>query len=89
MTTVERIERALRSALHPEALRIEDDSHLHAGHAGAAGGGGHYRVTITSAAFAGRSPVERHRMVYAALEGEMKGAIHALALTARAPGEGA
>jgi BolA protein len=54
---------------------------------GAAGGGGHYRVAITAAAFAGKGLVERHRMVYAALAGEMKGAVHALAITARAPDE--
>ncbi len=89
MSTQERIERALREALHPEALHIDDESHLHAGHAGAAGGGGHYRVAITAAAFAGKGLIERHRMVYAALAGEMKGAVHALAINARAPGEGA
>ena len=89
MSTQERIERALREALHPEALHIDDESHLHAGHAGAAGGGGHYRVAITAAAFAGKGLIERHRMVYAALSGEMKGAVHALAISARAPGEGA
>lgn len=89
MSTQERIERALREALHPEALHIDDESHLHAGHAGAASGGGHYRVAITAAAFAGKGLVERHRMVYAVLAGEMKGAVHALAISARAPGEGA
>ncbi len=87
MTTQLRIERALREALRPEALHIDDESHLHAGHVGAAGGGGHYRVAITAAAFAGKGLVERHRMVYAALAGEMKGAVHALAITARAPDE--
>lgn len=87
MSTAERIERALREALHPERLRIIDESHLHAGHAGAAGGGGHYRVEITAAIFAGRGLVDRHRMVYAAVADEMKGAVHALAITARAPGE--
>lgn len=87
MNTAERIEHALTEALRPERLRIEDESHMHAGHAGAAGGGGHYRVAITAAAFTGKGLVERHRMVYAALAGEMKGAIHALALDTRAPGE--
>jgi BolA family transcriptional regulator, general stress-responsive regulator len=87
MNTRERIEQALRAALAPEHLHIDDESHLHAGHAGAAGGGGHFRVTITSAAFAGRGLLERHRMVYAAVANEMKGAVHALALTTRAPGE--
>lgn len=87
MNTAERIEHALTEALHPERLRIDDESHLHAGHAGAAGGGGHYRVSITAAAFAGKGLLERHRMVYAALAGEMKSAIHALALDTRAPGE--
>ncbi len=87
MNTPERIERALREALHPERLHVDDESHLHAGHAGAAGGGGHYRVSITASAFAGKGLVERHRMVYAAVAAEMKGAIHALALETRAPGE--
>ncbi len=87
MTTAERIEQALREALLPEHLVIVDESHLHAGHAGARGGGGHFRVEITAAAFAGRGLIDRHRLVYAALADEMKGAVHALALTTRAPGE--
>lgn len=87
MGTVERIEAALRAGLSPESLRIEDESHLHAGHAGAAGGGGHYAVTVVAAAFEGMPPVARHRAVYALLGEEMRGAIHALAITAIAPSE--
>lgn len=87
MTTVSRIEATLRASLAPTALTIDDESHLHAGHAGAAGGGGHYRVRIVAEAFRGRGLVERHRMVYAALAALMGGAIHALALTALTPDE--
>lgn len=87
MTTASRIESALRAALSPTALDILDESHLHAGHVGAAGGGGHYRVRIVAAVFQGKGAVERHRMVYGALGAMMGGAIHALALTTLAPGE--
>ena len=85
-TTARRIESTLRDAFSPAELRVEDESHLHAGHAGAREGG-HYRVFIVSEAFAGVGLVERHRKVYAALGGEFRGAVHALAITARAPGE--
>ncbi len=84
--THQRLEATLRATFAPSVLRIEDESDQHAGHAGAAGGA-HFRVTITAASFEGRSLIERHRMVYAALAAEMKGAVHALALTTRAPGE--
>lgn len=77
----------LQAALAPTALVIEDDSHLHVGHAGAAGGAGHYGVTITAAAFAGQSQVARHRLVYAALADLMPHPIHALRIKALAPGE--
>lgn len=87
MKTVERIESLLRSGLDPVSLRIEDESHLHAGHAGARGGGGHYRVTVVAAAFEGLALVARHRKVYALLADEMKGAVHALALTTLTPDE--
>ena len=87
MTTAERIDAALRAGLAPATLHIEDESHLHAGHAGARGGGGHFRVRVVSEAFRGRGLVERHRMVYALLADEMRGAVHALAITALAPGE--
>lgn len=80
------IERVLRAALHPDSLEVQDDSHLHAGHAGAREGG-HYTVRITAAAFAGRPRVARHRLVYDALSLVMPRGIHALAIVARAPDE--
>ncbi|RPE81481.1 BolA family protein [Vulcaniibacterium tengchongense] len=86
------IEDALRRALAPASLDVVDESHRHAGHAGAADGRGHFRVEIVSAAFAGLAPLARHRAVYAALGGLMQTDIHALAIRARTPeeaGEGA
>jgi len=83
----ESIEQALRARLVIEDIEIIDDSRRHAGHAGAASGGGHYIVKVVSADFAGKSSVERHRMVYEALGTRMQRDIHALALTTRAPGE--
>lgn len=74
-------------ALTPIALAIEDESALHAGHPGAKGGGGHYRMTLVSAAFAGQPKVARHRLVYHALADLMKRDIHALAMTLLAPDE--
>jgi len=85
-SATDRIEAALRSALSPLALDVRDDSHLHAGHAGAREGG-HYAVRITSARFAGLTRVARHRLVYHALGPLMTGGIHALAIDARAPDE--
>jgi BolA protein len=82
----DRIIARLTEAFAPTRLEVADESELHVGHAGAAEGG-HYRVLIVSAAFAGRSLVERHRLVYDALAAEMRGGIHALALVTRAPGE--
>ena len=81
MTTVERIEKTLRQALSATEVQVQDESALHAGHAGAASGGGHYRVTVVSPLFEGKNPVQRHRLVYDALAAEMRQAIHALALT--------
>ncbi|MDY0023114.1 BolA family protein [Arenimonas caeni] len=82
------IRAALEAALAPEALEIVDESHKHAGHAGARDGRGHFRVDIVSAAFAGVLPLARHRKVYAALGTLMETDIHALSIHARAPGEG-
>ena len=79
------IERLLREAFQPVHLVVEDDSAKHAGHAGAASGGGHYNVDIVSAAFAGKSRVARHRMVYDALGALMHKEIHALSITALTP----
>lgn len=75
------------SALEPERLEIEDQSHLHAGHAGARAGGGHFAVLIVSQHFSGKSLLERHRMVYRALQNAMQAEIHALSIKAYAPGE--
>jgi len=88
MNRAERIRRALESALHPQRIEIVDDSGRHAGHAGArAEGETHYNVTIVSAAFDGKSRVNRQRMVYAALADEFRTGLHALQLTTLAPGD--
>jgi len=71
--------------LQPISLDIQDESHLHAGHAGARGGAGHYRVRIVAACFEGLSPVARHRLVYHHLQGLLPHTIHALALDAQPP----
>ena len=81
------IRAALEAALSPQSLEIEDESHRHAGHAGAADGRGHFRVDIVSAAFAGQGPIARHRAVYAAVGELMTTDIHALAIRARTPEE--
>ncbi|HYC48174.1 MAG TPA: BolA family protein [Burkholderiales bacterium] len=75
------------ASLAPESLSVEDESALHAGHEGAKGGGGHYRVHIVSPAFAGKPLVARHRMIYDALGALMRREIHMLAISAYAPGE--
>ena len=77
----------LEQALAPEALDIIDESAKHAGHAGAAGGGGHFIVDITSAAFQGKSLIQRHRLVYDAAGDMMQQEIHALSINARTPEE--
>lgn len=87
MTRLDRIRAALTAAFTPQRLVIEDESHLHAGHAGAASGRGHFRVELVAAAFAGQPALARHRQVYAALGELMQTDIHALSLQARAPGE--
>lgn len=80
------IEAALREQLQPDQLAVIDDSHLHAGHAGAREGR-HYTVRIVSQRFAGLGRVQRHRLVYDALHFLIPRGIHALAIDARAPGE--
>jgi BolA protein len=82
----ERIEAALREALQPTEFMLQDDSHLHAGHAGAREGS-HYTVRLVSECFAGLNRVARHRLVYDALKVQMQAGIHALVIDARAPGE--
>lgn len=84
---IRRIRALLVDALQPSFIEVTDDSHRHAGHAGARGGQGHFSVDIVSAAFAGKLPLARHRLVYAALGDMMQTDIHALAIRARTPGE--
>jgi BolA family transcriptional regulator, general stress-responsive regulator len=86
VTTVQTIEHLL-AGLEPESIELVDDSARHAGHAGARAGGGHYELTVVSPRFEGKSRLERHRMVYAALGPLMQREIHALALRTYAPGE--
>src|SRR3984893_7852800 len=81
----QRLRQRLESHFSPALLVIEDESHLHAGHAGAAGGHSHFRVTIVAEAFRGVSPVARHRLVYAAVGDLLETDIHALAIEASAP----
>lgn len=90
MTTarVEAIEALLTDAFSPTRLQIKDQSHLHAGHEGAKSGGGHFDVRIVSDAFDGKRALQRHRMVFEALESMMDSEIHALRITAKTPGEG-
>ncbi len=71
--------------LQPESLDILDDSAKHAGHAGAASGGGHYQLTIVSNAFAGKPQLARHRLIYQALGDMMQRQIHALSIAAFTP----
>ena len=86
MNVVRSIEQRL-AALQPSRMELADDSALHAGHEGAKGGGGHYRLTIVSDQFSGKNTVARHRMIYAALGPMMQQQIHALAIRAYAPDE--
>jgi len=82
------IEHKLKAALEPLTLKIEDESHKHAGHAGAReSGGGHFVVTIVSSKFAGKGLLERHRLVYDALGDTMRREIHALSIRALTPEE--
>ncbi len=82
---IEKMREKLTKALSPTSLEIEDESHLHAGHAGARGGGGHYVVSIVAAAFEGKAPLARHRLVYDALDDMMQKDIHALSIKASTP----
>jgi BolA protein len=86
-TRPERIRALLEAALQPLAIELTDESALHAGHAGAASGGGHYRLRIVSARFEGLRLVMRHRLVYDSVHDMMHAEIHALAITAVAPSE--
>ena len=81
------IRNALETALAPQSLLVEDDSHRHAGHVGARDGRGHFNVDVVSASFAGMKPLARHRAVYAAVGELIATDIHALAVRARTPEE--
>ena len=89
MRTADLITQKLTEAFTPQSLKVEDESHLHAGHAGhRPGGQTHYRVYIVSDAFKGKTRIDRHRMINAILSDELAGGVHALAIHAAAPGEG-
>src|ERR1700739_699342 len=85
-SVVAQIRAALERALSPSSLEIVDDSARHAGHTSARGGG-HFKVTLVAGAFRGRAPLERHRLVYAAVAPLMRDAVHALNIVARSPEE--
>ena len=86
-TRIERIRQRMQAALAPLELVLGDDSALHAGHAGAASGGGHFSVRIICPQFEGLRLVTRHRLVYDSVHDMMHQEIHALAITALAPSE--
>ena len=81
------IEQRLTNAFSPSEILVKDQSHLHAGHAGARDGGGHFEVLIVADAFSGQSRIQRHRMVFDAVGELMKADIHALRIKALAPDE--
>ncbi|RQO36307.1 BolA family transcriptional regulator [Herminiimonas sp. KBW02] len=81
------IQARLNETFAPLECQLEDESALHAGHAGAASGGGHFRLRIISAQFEKQSRINRHRLVYDCLDDMMHKEIHALAITALAPSE--
>ncbi len=88
MTVAGTMERKLREAFSPQSLEIEDQSHLHAGHAGHnPEGESHFHVVLVSQAFEGMGRVARQRAVYQVLAEELRGRVHALSLETRAPGE--
>lgn len=84
---IDTIKARLTEALAPQTLEIVDESHKHAGHAGARSGGGHFFATIVSPAFSGKTALQRHRMVYEALGELMNREIHAFSMSCRAPEE--
>jgi BolA protein len=81
----ERLRERLQSRFAPSQLNVEDESHLHAGHAGAAGGQSHFRIRIVSEAFRGMPAVARHRLIYTVVDDLLKTDIHALAIEALPP----
>jgi BolA protein len=84
---IEKLKSRLQEALAPAQLEIVDETARHAGHAGAASGGGHYILHIVASAFEDKSPVQRHRLVFDAVGDMMHNDIHALSIQAKAPGE--
>jgi len=89
MRTADLITKKLTEAFAPQSLTVEDESHRHAGHAGARPGGQtHYRVYIVSELFKGMTRLQRHRLINQTLSAELAGGVHALAIHAAAPGEG-
>ena len=82
---VAKIEKLLTDAFQPSHILVKDQSHLHAGHAGARDGRGHFDVTIVSNAFTGKRPLARHRLIYDALGTLMETDIHALRIHASTP----
>lgn len=90
MRTADLLTKKLTEAFTPESLNVVDESHQHEGHAGARPGGQtHFRVYIVSAAFKGKTRIDRHRMINAVLSDDLTAGVHALAIHAQAPGEGA
>ena len=88
MSMQQTITNKLREAFSPDSLQVQDESHLHEGHAGhRAGGETHFRIYIVSGAFKGKSRIERHRLINATLADELASSVHALAIHAQAPGE--
>ena len=83
MDRIAEIKSRLERELSPTHIDIVDESHLHVGHAGAASGAGHFSVTIVSDKFAGKSAIQRHRMVYLAVDDLMRSEIHALSIKAQ------
>ena len=89
MNVQQSITEKLKAAFRPDSLNVVDESHQHEGHTGhRPGGETHFRVFIVAPAFAGKSRLERHRMINQALAAELAGGVHALAIHAAAPGEG-
>ena len=84
---IEEIRERLEATFAPSECQLLDESALHAGHAGAASGGGHYRLQLVSAVFEGKNRVARHRLVYDCLRDMMHNDVHAIAITAVAPSE--
>lgn len=82
---IDTIKTQLQQVFSPTHINVVDESHLHEGHAGAQTGKGHYALTIYSEAFHGKTPIQRHRMIYEALGELMTTRIHALSISAKPP----